>query len=52
MESIQVRDLTGRVLISVTDETNVVNVSSLSSGVYFVEIGIGSHVQMVKFFKE
>ena len=52
VESIQVRDLTGRVLISVTDETNVVNVSSLSSGVYFVEIGIGSHVQMVKFFKE
>ena len=51
VESIIVRDLMGRALIEVEENTNVIDVSSLASGVYFVEISLNSQTQILKFIK-
>ena len=51
VESITVRDLMGRALIEVVENTNSIDVSSLASGVYFVEISSNSQTQILKFIK-
>ena len=52
VDSIIVRDLTGRIIIEVNERTNSVNVQKLSSGVYFTEITFEGQVQTMKFLKE
>lgn len=51
VDNIQIIDMTGKSLIELT-ELNVIDVSTLDAGAYFVRILVDGKVQQIKFIKE
>ena len=51
--SFQILDISGKICLTNNVETgNIINVSSLESGVYFIKFDIGSKKEIVKFIKQ